>query len=383
MDRSNIEETSYEAQRLARRERMKEEKRRQAAARAMLKKLLPLVITGLIAIVVLIGAIVWGVRSLVDRHEVREQEESLSLEQEIVQQAEVVEVTPEPEPEIKNMLPVTVERPDLFEGYKVDASSADVSITEEEVQSQYASLINATTGKVLVTRNGNDRMNPASMTKVMTALVACEHITDLNEKFTVTLEDTDFAYVHDLSCAGFEAGETVPIKDILYGAIMPSGGECCHALERFVAGSEEEFIGMMNDKAAELGLSGTHFTNSAGLFGDDHYTTLYDISMIMKAAVENDICREVLHEHLHVTTPTEQHPEGLELSNWFMRRIEDKYSKTEVMGAKTGYVVQSGNCAVSYTIGDDGTVYICATGNAHSAWRAIFDHVALYEKYVQ
>ncbi len=383
MDRSNIEETSYEAQRLARRERMKEEKRRQAAARAMLKKLLPLVITGLIAIVVLIGAIVWGVRSLVDRHEVREQEESLSLEQEIVQQAEVVEVTPEPEPEIKNMLPVTVERPDLFEGYKVDASSADVSITEEEVQSQYASLINATTGKVLVTRNGNDRMNPASMTKVMTALVACEHITDLNEKFTVTLEDTDFAYVHDLSCAGFEAGETVPIKDILYGAIMPSGGECCHALERFVAGSEEEFIGMMNDKAAELGLSGTHFTNSAGLFGDDHYTTLYDISMIMKAAVENDICREVLHEHLHVTTPTEQHPEGLELSNWFMRRIEDKYSKTEVMGAKTGYVVQSGNCAVSYTVGDDGTVYICATGNAHSAWRAIFDHVALYEKYVQ
>ena len=383
MDRSNIEETSYEAQRLARRERMKEEKRRQAAARAMLKKLLPLVITGLIAIVVLIGAIVWGVRSLVDRHEVREQEESLSLEQEIVQQAEVVEVTPEPESEIKNMLPVTVERPDLFEGYKVDASSADVSITEEEVQSQYASLINATTGKVLVTRNGNDRMNPASMTKVMTALVACEHITDLNEKFTVTLEDTDFAYVHDLSCAGFEAGETVPIKDILYGAIMPSGGECCHALERFVAGSEEEFIGMMNDKAAELGLSGTHFTNSAGLFGDDHYTTLYDISMIMKAAVENDICREVLHEHLHVTTPTEQHPEGLELSNWFMRRIEDKYSKTEVMGAKTGYVVQSGNCAVSYTVGDDGTVYICATGNAHSAWRAIFDHVALYEKYVQ
>ena len=383
MDRSNIEETSYEAQRQARRERMKEEKRRQAAARAMLKKLLPLVITGLIAIVVLIGAIVWGIRSLVDRHEVREQEEALAIEQEVVQQAEVAEVTPEPEPEIKNMLPVTVERPDHFEGYKVDASSADVSITEEEVQSQYASLINATTGKVLVTRNGNDRMNPASMTKVMTALVACEHITDLNEKFTVTIEDTDFAYIHDLSCAGFTAGETVPIKDILYGAIMPSGGECCHALERVVAGSEEEYIRMMNDKAAELGLSGTHFTNSAGLFGDDHYTTLYDISMIMKAAVENDICREVLHEHLHVTTPTEQHPEGLELSNWFMRRIEDKYSKTEVMGAKTGYVVQSGNCAVSYTIGDDGTVYICATGNAHSAWRAIFDHVALYEKYVQ
>lgn len=380
----NNTEDSYYAQRQARRERMKEEKRRQAAARAMVRKMLPFIIMGLIAIIAGVGALVWGISSLSKKNKIKEQEQM---------QAQVVEVPETPvlieEPvveetvEIANMIPIVVEKPELFEGYKPDASSADVSMTEEEVQSQYASIIDASTGKVLATRNGGDRMNPASMTKVMTALVACEHITDLNDMFTVTLEDTDFAYIHDLSCAGFEADETVPIKDILYGAIMPSGGECCHALERYVAGSEEEFIQMMNDKVAELGLSGTHFTNSAGLYGEDHYTTLYDMSMILKAAIENDICRQILHEHMHVTASTEQHPKGLELSNWFMRRIEDKYDKTEVMGAKTGYVVQSGNCAVSYTIGDDGTVYICATGNAHSAWRAIFDHVALYEKYVK
>lgn len=373
-------DASYEQERQARRERMKEEKKRQAAMRAMLRRMIPLVVIGLIAIIAMISVIVWGIRSLVDRRKVEEPQTAMEIQ---VPDVPVVIEEPEPEePLIQNMLPITVERPDLFEGYKPDTTGADVSITEEEVQSQFATLIDATNGKVLVTRNGADRMNPASMTKVMTALVACEHITDLDDEVEITLEDTDFAYIHDLSCAGFTAGETVPVKDILYGAIMPSGGECCHALERYVAGDEEEFIKMMNDKVSELGLTGTHFTNSAGLYGEDHYTTLYDMSMILKAAIENDICRQVLHEHMHVTKATEEHPEGLELSNWFMRRIEDKYTKTEVMGAKTGYVVQSGNCAVSYTIGDDGTVYICATGNAHSAWRAIFDHVALYEKYV-
>ena len=383
MEFSNIEEDSFEAKRRERRERMKEEKRRQAAKRAMLKKMIPLIIVGIIAVIIIIGAIVFAIRALSDKHKIKEEEALQAAEVIVPEIPEVIEEPKPKEPEIINMLPITVESPQMFEGYKVDASGADVGIGEEEVQSQYLSIIDASTGKVLATRNGADRMNPASMTKVMTALVACEHITDLEDMFTITIEDTDFAYVHDLSCAGFTADETVPVKDILYGAIMPSGGECCHALERYVAGSEEEFIQMMNDKARDLGLTGTHFTNSAGLYGEDHYTTLYDMSMIMKAAIENDICRQVLHEHMHVTKPTEQHPEGLELSNWFMRRIEDKYTKTEVMGAKTGYVVQSGNCAVSYTIGSDGKVYICATGNAHSAWRAIFDHVALYEKYVE
>lgn len=401
--------------RAQRRERMKEEKKLQEAKRAMLKKMMPFLVLGVVAIILLISVVIWGIRAItkeddnpitsetvVNKHEpsevVEEDEEEATVEGAVAAETTetykdsifsfvdniiVVVEPPEIKKQVENMLPTTVERPNLFEGYQVDDSNASRSISEEEVQSQFATIINATTGEVLLSKNGGDRMVPASMTKVMTVLVASEHITDLEDMFTITIEDTDYAYIHDLSCAGFEAGETVPVKDILYGAIMPSGGECCHALERYVAGSEEEFIQMMNDKAAELGLTGTHFTNSAGLYNENHYTTLYDISMIMKAAIEDDICREVLHEHMHVTTATANHPEGLELSNWFMRRIEDKYTNTEVMGAKTGYVVQSGNCAVSYTIGTDGTVYICATGNAHSAWRAIFDHKALYEKYVQ
>jgi len=380
---NNVDE-EYEAARRDRRAKMKEEKQKQAMKRAMLKKMIPLIAVGVCALALMITAIVWLIGKITSSpHRDSVEIMAAQVPEQIVQEEVPIEENEVEAMMIQGMPEIEVALPQMAEGYDVDYTNATSAISEEEVQSQYASLINATTGEAILSKNGRDRMYPASMTKVMTVLVACEHITDLNDEFEITIEDTDYAYIHDLSCAGFEAGEKVPVKDILYGAIMPSGGECCHALERYVAGDEDKFIEMMNDKAKELGLTGTHYTNSAGLYSDDHYTTLFDMSMVMKAAIENDLCRQILHKHIYVTKATEQHPEGLELSNWFQRRIEDKYTKTEVLGAKTGYVVQAGNCAVSYTVGDDGTVYICATGNAHSAWRAIYDHVSLYDKYVK
>lgn len=383
---NNNEDREYRDARRERLERMKLEKQRQAAQRAMIKKMIPFVVIGIVAVALIVTAIVWGTRNLfnkphkdlveIDAAQVPAQSEPEEVEEEIVEEEHK-------NVDIQGMPEMTVALPNMINDNNLDDSQATDAISEEDVQSQFAVLCDVTNGKTLVSKNGRDRMNPASMTKVMTVLVACEHIENLDDIFEITLEDTDFAYINDLSCAGFEAGEKVPIKDVLYGAIMPSGGECCHALERYVAGDEDAFIAMMNDKAKELGLTGTHYTNSAGLYNENHYTTTIDMTIVMKAAIENDLCREILHSHIYTTASTTEHPEGLELSNWFLRRIEDKYSKTEVLGAKTGYVLQSGNCAVSYTIGTDGTVYICTTGNAHSAWRAIYDHVSLYNMYVK
>lgn len=366
--------------------RMREEKEQQEKKRAAMKKMLPIVIAfALIAIIVVVG-IVATIVSLSKNLKKNREEANTELEQqEIVQQIPTEEEQQVDEngkkiPVYSGMVEVKVAKPEMVDGYAMDVSGATSNISEEDVQSQYVALVNASTGKVVVSREGTTRMNPASMTKVMTVLVACENDLDLNQSCEILLEDTDFAYKNDLSIAGFEAGEIVPLKDILYGAIMPSGGECCHALERIVAGDEETFISMMNEKAKELGLTDTHYTNSAGLYNDNHYTTAVDMAMVMKAAIENELCRQVLYEHVYNTKSTEQHPGGIELSNWFQRRIEDKYSTTVVLGAKTGYVTQSGNCAASYTVDDNGEVWICVTGNAHSAWRAIFDHVALYNK---
>ena len=98
--------------------------------------------------------------------------------------------------------------------------------------------------------------------------------------------------------------------------------------------------------------------------------------------MDNDLCREVLGARTYETLPTADHPEGQILSNWFLRRIEDKDTGgIEVTGAKTGYVVESGNCAASCGETADGRRYICVTADAYSSWRAIYDHVALYKTY--
>jgi D-alanyl-D-alanine carboxypeptidase (penicillin-binding protein 5/6) len=119
-----------------------------------------------------------------------------------------------------------------------------------------------------------------------------------------------------------------------------------------------------------------------GIYNEDHHCTVTDMAMILKAAMDNELCREVLNAHTYDTAPTEQHPDGQTLSNWFLRRIEDKDSgEIEVIGAKTGYVNQSGSCAASCGQDSDGNLYLCVTGDAGSSWRAIYDHAALYKEY--
>ncbi|MBQ9334021.1 MAG: D-alanyl-D-alanine carboxypeptidase [Lachnospiraceae bacterium] len=271
------------------------------------------------------------------------------------------------------------ERDLFFSGYEV-SGMAEAAAVPEEVMSTYAVLINADDGTVLASRDGNTRIYPASMTKILTVLVAAEHVTDLDDQFLIDISITDFAYSHDCSAVGFALGEKVTVRDLMYGTILPSGADAALALAEYVAGSEERFVELMNDKLEELGLSDTaHFTNCVGIYDDDHYCTLTDMAMIMKAAVENDLAKEIMSAHIYTTSCTDEHPEGIEISNWFLRRIEDKDTHGEVICAKTGFVKESGCCGASYQISNEGKRYICVTADAWSSWRCIYDHVALYD----
>lgn len=270
----------------------------------------------------------------------------------------------------------------LLDGFYADRTSATVTPGEDNVASTYAILIDESTNEIIAAKSADTIISPASMTKIMTVLVAAEHVQDLDDSFTITIDITDYAYVHDCSSVGFLCDETVTVRDLFYGTILPSGGDAALGLATYVAGSQEAFVDMMNEKLKELGIDETaHFTNCIGLYDSDHYCTVYDMAIILKAAVENDWCREVLSAHTYTTTPTEQHPDGITISNWFLRRIEDKDTGGEVWCAKTGYVNQSGYCAASYYISDEGKPYICVTGNTYSSWRCINDHVALYSLY--
>lgn len=297
-------------------------------------------------------------------------------------------VPEEPNPEGSTPQPAATDAPipvgevTFRNGYEAETTAETRSIGAEDVLSEYAVLINAEDGTIAAQRDAMAIINPASMTKVLTVLVAAEHITDLDDEFTMTLEITDYAYVNDCSSVGFLDGEVVTIRDLFYGTVLPSGGDAAVALATYVAGSHEAFVDMMNEMLEELGLSDTaHFTNCVGLYDKEHYCSVYDMAMIMKAAVENELCREVLSARTYTTSATEQHPEGITISNWFIRRIEDKDTGGKVLCAKTGYVAQSGSCAASYGISGEGIPYICVTAQTYSSWRCIYDHVALYSKY--
>lgn len=254
---------------------------------------------------------------------------------------------------------------------------------EEEFHSNYAILIDMDEDSILAEKYARTRINPASMTKVLTVLVAAEHIENLDDTFTMTLEITDYGYIHDCSSAGFVKDEVISIKDLFYGTVLPSGADAAVGLATYVAGSQDAFVELMNEKLDQLGLSQTaHFTNCVGVYDENHYCTVYDMAMIMEAAMDNELCREVMSAHTYTTSKTEQHPEGINLSNWFLRRIEDKDCGGEVICGKTGYVVQSGSCAASYAVDHSGKHYICVSADANSQWRCISDHANLYKLFL-
>lgn len=269
--------------------------------------------------------------------------------------------------------------------YSFAETEDTVTIYSEEIASSNIILVDESTDTIVAAKGAMERISPASMTKVLTVLVAAEQLSeeDLEDTFTMTLEVTDYAYVNDCSSVGFLNEEEVTVRDLFYGTILPSGGDAAVGLATYVAGSHEAFVEMMNEKVAELGLSDSaHFTNCVGLYDAEHYCTVYDMAVIMKAALQNELCREVLSAHTYTTTPTTEHPEGIMISNWFLRRIEDKDTGGEVICAKTGYVVQSKNCAVSYGVFAGGTPYICVTAGSSSSWKCIYDHVEIYNQYI-
>lgn len=282
--------------------------------------------------------------------------------------------------EIVKDAPVIAMESGKFEAHTTQFTAAPPG----EVDSTNVVFIDLESGDVLAQRGYKEVVNPASMTKVLTLLVAAEHVTDLEDTFTITIDITDYSYVNDCSNVGFEVGEVVTVRDLLYGTILPSGGDAAVGLATYVAGSHEAFVDMMNDKLEELGLSSTaHFTNCVGIYDKNHHCSVYDMAMIMEAALTNDLCREVLGARTYTTSATAEHPEGITVSNWFIRRIEDKDTGGEILGAKTGYVNESGSCAVSYGVDASGKGYVCATTGAHSSWRCIYDHVAIYKAYAK
>ncbi|MBS6500820.1 MAG: D-alanyl-D-alanine carboxypeptidase [Clostridium sp.] len=189
----------------------------------------------------------------------------------------------------------------LFTAFICSVFTINVKATElPTVYSEGAVLMDGRTGKVIYSKNEHTQYEPASTTKVMTALVVLEN-TKLTDKVTINEKPT----LVDGSAIGIAKGEVYTIEELMLGLLLESGNDCAEALAEHVSGSNEEFAKLMNAKAKELGALDTTFKNPSGLHEDGHVTTAYDLALIMRAAYQNeDLVRIAQTEsHKYVNHP--------------------------------------------------------------------------------
>ena len=249
------------------------------------------------------------------------------------------------------------------------------------INSPYAVLMQVRGGRVIGEINGEEQMYPASMTKIMTTIVAIENLKDLDQEITLTNEMFEGLYEQDATQAGFQPGETVRAIDLLYGVMLPSGAECCIALADTIAGSEADFVTMMNEKATKLGMTGTNFCDTTGLHDANHYSTAKDIAVLLKYALKDDTFREIIESPYHSTPGTNIHPDGITFYSTMFKNLSDTaVTDGQIMGGKTGYTGEAGHCLASFAE-IDGTEYILVTGGASGTGIPhINDAVTIYNR---
>lgn len=220
--------------------------------------------------------------------------------------------------------------------------------------------------EVLYEKNANDKMYPASMTKIMTTLVALDNIDNLEEK--ITLESRVFQGLTEAeaSVAGYNPNDEASLLDLLYGIMLPSGADAARAIAFHIAGSEEAYVQLMNDKAKKLGLNDTHFVNTSGLYDDEHFSTVKDISVILKEALKNETFAKLFNAESYRSSPTNGYPDGILFQATRTAAIQNAGLEPGLIeGSKTGFTLEGGLCMAS-TARINGAFYMVVTGQAGS-----------------
>ncbi len=261
-------------------------------------------------------------------------------------------------------------------------SDSSVSISPDKLSSPNVILIRLKDHAVLMQKNSEEKIYPASLTKMMTVIVAIENLHNTNEEIKLTNFMFQGLYGADASMAGFQPGEQVRAIDLLYGAMLPSGAECCIGLSDQIAGSEQNFVKMMNKKAVDLGMKNTHFENATGLQNENHYTTVKDLSILLSCALKNDTFREIFTSSRHSTAPTNKHPGGITFNSTMFEELKNQnIVGGEILGGKTGYTDEAGLCLASLAKVDKQEYILIsagARGNHHSQQYNITDALVVY-----
>ncbi|MGC6767147.1 D-alanyl-D-alanine carboxypeptidase family protein [Enterococcus sp. LJL51] len=239
-------------------------------------------------------------------------------------------------------------------------------------------------GAAVYQKESNRKVSIASLTKIMTTLCLIEHQQNFSEVVEIPAGIFPFIEKEQLATAGFLEGERVPFEELLYAIMLPSGAEAALSGAIHLSGTEKRFVALMNDKAAELGLTGTHFNNVTGVDEGNHYSTAADTASLLDYALDNPVFYEIFTTFEYQTSGTALHPEGVYLSSTLLKSGEPLDWETgRIQGGKTGFTYDAGQCLASLAE-IDGKEYLLvligASGSGDSEQRNIKESRLLYQR---
>lgn len=218
-----------------------------------------------------------------------------------------------------------------------------------EGQMNAAALFDVGQKNVLYMNSAHERIYPASITKNMTALLALEH-GNLTDEVVISKTAAASNFHPAAQVCGLEAGEVWTLKDLLNALLLYSGNDVATAIAEHIAGSEEAFVQMMNEKAKELLAFNTHFMNPHGLHEKEHYTTAYDIYLIFQECIKNEEYLDIIHQDSCTVNfkTADGIPETKEFkaTNWYAQNLAERPENVTIIGGKTGTTNEGGYCLI-------------------------------------
>lgn len=264
----------------------------------------------------------------------------------------------------------TTEHPETTE-YPDDPSK------EPDLVCNAAIVMDASTGQILYEKNAYEKKYPASITKILTMLVALEHGVDFDETVTMS-ENAIWGIERNSTHIGLDVGEKVTVRDLMYATMVESANECAYAVAELVAGDLDSFAELMNQRIEEIGCESTHFVTPNGLHDDNHYTCAYDMALITKEALKNDTFRELAGTLSYVVPETNLADETRPLWNGNkMINPAEAYYYEYCKGGKTGYTSMANNTLVTFAE-KDGLELICVILDCDGWKYSYTDSRALY-----
>ena len=256
--------------------------------------------------------------------------------------------------------------------------SINVYAIEFDLNSQHAILYNLNDNSILYEKSSKDKTSIASMTKIMTGIVAIENIENLDNKVKLTYADFAGLAEANAAVAGFRIGEEVTYKDLLYGLMLPSGNDSAIAIAEQVSGSVEKFVELMNEEARKLGATNTHFVNPHGYHDKEHYTTAYDLYLMLNACIKDERFIDIISSKKWSTVITQKDGSTRAVtwnqSNRFINGNRETPHGITMIGGKTGTTYEAGYCLTQYGKDSKDTPYISMIMGATSS-RNLYDNM--------